>query len=334
MKALVTSGKNTVAILDVAEPVLVAGEILVAPIYVGLCRTDIEIMYGNLDPDFTVFPLTLGHEWVGKVVAHGPGVSEPAVGTRIVVSGLIPCKTCFECIAGATNRCLTYSEIGFTRPGAAAELVAVPAFLAHSIADSVSMDTAVLAEPTAVVAQAFLKAPPKAGAKILIIGDGTIGLIAANLARTFLPSAVHMLGQKEGQKELAKKAGVDLFMTEPSQDRYDLIVEAAGSAERITGTIKQLVRGGTLLIIGYPGFGVMVPLMIDNVVNGDLSIFGAFASTAPAWEKAVSLMNSGELDLSYLVTHKFNFDNYEDAIEALENAPAPRGKVVLVIGNN
>ena len=45
-------------------------------------------------------------------------------------------------------------------------------------------------------------------------------------------------------------------------------------------------------------------------------------------------MNSGELDLSYLVTHKFNFDNYEDAIEALENAPAPRGKVVLVIGNN
>lgn len=333
MKALVTSGDKTVELKEMPRPTLAAGEILVAPIYTGICGTDFEVINGNLDPNFVVYPVTLGHEWVGRVVAHGPDVTEPAIGSRIVVTGVIPCKRCFECIAGFTNRCLHFSEIGFTRPGAAAELVAVPAFLGHVIADSVSMETAVLAEPTAVVMQAFMKAPPKVGAKILIIGDGTIGMIAASLAKTFKPEFVHMLGLKVGQADLARKAGVDRFMTEPSEDRYNLIFEAAGSAERITGTIKQLIRGGTLLLVGYPGFGVMVPLMIDNVVNGDLNILGSWASTVSSWEKAVSLMNSGELDLSYLVTHKFSLDQFADALDALKNAPAPRGKVVLIVGN-
>lgn len=333
MKALVTSGLNTAELKEMPEPILVEGEILVAPIYAGICGTDFEVINGNLDPNFVVYPLTLGHEWVGRVVAHGPNVTEPAIGSRVVVTGVIPCKKCFECVAGATNRCLRFSEIGFTRPGAAAELIAVPAFLAHVIANSVSMETAVLAEPAAVVMQAFMKAPPKIGAKILIIGDGTIGMIAASLAKTFKPELVHMLGLKAGQEVLAREAGVGRFMTEPSGDRYDLIFEAAGSPERITGTINQLTRGGTLLLVGYPGFGVMVPLMIDNVVNGDLNILGSWASTLSSWEKTVSLMNSGELELTFLVTHKFPLDRFAEALDALKNSPGPRGKIVLTINN-
>lgn len=333
MKALVTIGDKTVELKEMPYPTLVEGEILVAPIYTGICGTDIEVINGKLDPNFVRYPVILGHEWVGRVVTQGLGVIEPAVGSRIVVTGVIPCNKCSECLIDATNRCLSFSEIGFTRPGAAAEFVAVPAFLAHVVADSVSMETAVLAEPTAVVAQAFMKATPKVGARILIIGDGTIGMIAASLARTFNPEFVHMLGQKAGQANLAKKAGVDKFMIEPNEDRYDLIFEAAGSADRITDTTNQLIRGGTLLLVGYPGFGVMVPLMIDNVVNGDLNIFGSFSSTLKSWKKAVSMMNSGELDLSYLVTHKFSLEQYGDALDALMYAPAHRGKVVLVIGN-
>ena len=333
MKALVASGHKTVGLKDMPIPTLIKGEILVAPIYTGICGTDFEVINGNLDPDFVVYPVTLGHEWVGRVMAHGPDVTIPAIGSRVVVTGVIPCKKCFECISGATNLCVDFSEMGFTRPGAAAELVAVPAFLAHIILDSVSMETAVLAEPTAVVLQAFMKATPEVGAKILIIGDGTIGMIAASLAKTFNPEFIHMLGLKPGQADLAKKAGVDSFMTEPGEDRYDLIFEAAGSAERITGSIKQLIRGGTLLLVGYPGFGVMVPLMIDNDVNGNLNILGSWASTVASWEKAVSLMNSGELDLSYLVTHKFSLDQFASALEALKNAPTPRGKIVLIVGN-
>ena len=71
--------------------------------------------------------------------------------------------------------------------------------------------------------------------------------------------------------------------------------------------------------------------MVDSVINGEIKILGSFASTVKAWATAVELMNSGKLDLSYLVTHKFPLADFAKAIDALKNAPAPRGKVALVI---
>ena len=331
MKSLITSGDKTVALCEVADPIPLEGEILVAPILTGVCATDIEIIDGDIDPDFIVYPATLGHEWCGRVIGHGPGVEQPSIGSRVVVTGLVPCNKCFECAVGATNRCLTYSEIGFTRQGAAAELVCVPAFLAHVVHESVSDETAALAEPTAVVTQAFFNAAPKPGGKILIIGDGTIALIAAALAKTFQPLVIHMLGLKVGQSEIAIRAGADAFFTEPRDEKYDLIFEAAGSVDRISGAIGQLVRGGTLVLVGYTGFRNTTPLSIDKVINGEIKILGSFASTISAWAQAVELMNSGKLDLSFLVTHKFALSDYVKAIDALKNAPAPRGKVALVI---
>ena len=188
-----------------------------------------------------------------------------------------------------------------------------------------------LAEPTAVVTQAFMKADPKAGSKILIIGDGTIALISATMAKTYKPKLIHMLGLKAGQNEIAKAAGVDLFLTEATAEKYDLIIEAAGAPTRISAAIGQLVRGGTLLLLGYPGHQKTAAIVVDDVINGDLNIIGSFGSSLAAWEKTVAMFNSGELDLGYLVTHKFKLSDFNEAIEALKSAPAPRGKIALII---
>ena len=230
-----------------------------------------------------------------------------------------------------TNRCLIYDEIGFTRPGGAAELITVPAWLAHVVKDNVSDECAVLAEPTAVVTQAFMKASPKTNSKILIIGDGTIALIAATMAKTYQPKLIHMLGLKDGQNEIAKSAGVDQFLTQPTDEKYDLIIEAAGAPTRISAAIGQLVRGGTLLLLGYPGHQKTAAIVVDDVINGDLNIIGSFGSSLMAWEKTVAMFNSGELNLGYLVTHKFGLSDFAEAIEALKSAPAPRGKIALII---
>ena len=268
MKSLITTGDGTAELVEVADPVAAPGELLVAPIAAGICGTDLEIISGDGDPAFVKYPASLGHEWTGKVIGHGPGVSEPAIGSRVVVTGIIPCKECFECKNGDTNRCLIYDEIGFTRPGAAADLITVPAWLAHVVGDNVSDESAVLAEPTAVVTQAFMKANPKQGSKILIIGDGTIALIAATMAKTYKPELIHMLGLKDGQNEIAKTAGADKFLTQPLDEKYDLIIEAAGAPARISAAIGQLVRGGTLLLLGYPGHQRTAEIVIDDVING------------------------------------------------------------------
>ena len=331
MKTLITSGNGTAELMEVPDPIAATGELLVAPIIAGVCGTDLEIISGEIDPAYIKYPASLGHEWVGRVVGHGTGVSSPDIGSRIVVTGIIPCQECFECKNGDTNRCLIYDEIGFTRPGAAADLITVPAWLAHVVKDNVSDDCAVLAEPTAVVAQAFMKANPKEDSKILIIGDGTIALIAATMAKTYKPKLIHMLGLKDGQNTIAETAGADKFLTHPIDEKYDLIIEAAGAASRISAAVGQLVRGGTLLLLGLPGHQKTAAIVIDDVINGDLNIIGSFGSSLLAWEKSVEMFNSGELDLGYLVTHKFVLSDFAQAIEALKSAPAPRGKIALII---
>ena len=331
MRSLITSGNQSAELIETPDPIAGAGELLVAPIAAGICGTDLEIISGDGDPAFVKYPASLGHEWAGRVIGHGPGVTSPAIGSRIVVTGIIPCQECFECKNGDTNRCLIYDEIGFTRPGAAADLITVPAWLAHVVNDNVSDESAVLAEPTAVVTQAFMKANPKPGSKILIIGDGTIALIAATMAKTYSPKLIHMLGLKDGQNEIAKSAGVDQFLTKPTDDKYDLIIEAAGAPSRISAAIGQLVRGGTLLLLGYPGHQKTAEIVVDDVINGDLNIIGSFGSSLAAWEKSVEMFNSGKLDLGYLVTHKFNLTQFAEAVEALKSAPAPRGKIAFII---
>jgi len=332
VKSLVAFEDGHLEIVESAGKAIAPDEVLVAPIATGVCGTDLEIIDVRIDPTFVKYPIVLGHEWCGRVVKVGSNVDSIEVGMRVVSEGIIPCGICFECVAGNTNRCITYDEVGFTRPGAAAEQIVVNARLVHVIADSVSIESAVLVEPTAVVTQGILKAQPKKGDKVLVIGDGTIALIAAKVVRAWQPALVHMLGLKEGQALLAKQAGVDLFMTTSPFEKYDLIIEASGSGSRISDAIRQLERGGHLLLLGFTGPDVRTCISIDDVVNGDLSILASFGYSRNAWELTVGFLNSGKLDLTFLVTHRFPLESYDEAVEALRHAPSPRGKIMFEIG--
>ena len=95
---------------------------LVEPDLVGLCGTDLEIIDGTIDPAYISYPIALGHEWTGIVAGDSP-----LAGRRVVVEGIIGCGHCERCAAGQANLCQTYDEIGFTRDGAAAGAIDVPA---------------------------------------------------------------------------------------------------------------------------------------------------------------------------------------------------------------
>ena len=149
MRALVVHSPHDVALETLAEPITGDDEVLVAPLLAGMCGTDLELIDASIDPAYVHYPLTLGHEWVGQVLDDVPGVASH--GDRVVVEGVIPCGDCDECLIGATNRCTTYDEIGFTRAGALAERVNVPASLVHRLNDEVDLRDAVLVEPMSVV---------------------------------------------------------------------------------------------------------------------------------------------------------------------------------------
>lgn len=331
MKALVVSAPGDIALHELSEPVAGADELIVRPALVGLCGTDLEIIDGTIDQAYVTMPLTLGHEWAGVVVSSPTGA--PPVGARVVVEGIVPCGRCDECINGDTNRCRTYDELGFTRQGAAAELITVPVRLVHVIADLVTFESGVLVEPAAVVYRAIDRVSPKPGARVLVIGDGTVGLLAAHLVRLWQPVSVDVLGVRPAQAGLAHEAGVDTFHSDPTEvvDGYDIVIEAAGVPQAVDTAFAAVARGGAIALLGLAGTGKVAQLPIDDIVNGDVSIVGSFSYTSAAWAAVVELLNSGRLSLDFLVTHRFRLDDWQNAVSALRHFEGVRGKVLLQI---
>jgi L-iditol 2-dehydrogenase len=329
--ALMVHGPGDLALEKRDPPAAGAGELLIEPEIIGLCGTDLEIIDGTIDPAYIRYPLALGHEWTG-IVAGGPRAAGPlAAGTRVVVEGIVGCGHCDRCVAGQTNLCETYDEVGFTRDGAVASLVTMPAALAHPLAPGVAAQDAVLTEPAAVVYLALGRAQVSPGSRVLVIGDGTIALLAVALLRLWSPAEIVLLGRRPGQAGLAAAAGADRFETsdKAAGAGYDLVLEAAGATSAVAAAIAAVRRGGTVVLVGLPPHGATVPLSVDDAVNNDLTILGSFGYTAASFRAVVRLLNAGRLRPGFLITHRFTLPDWPQAITILRGAGSPRGKVLL-----
>ena len=315
------------------------GELLVEPDLVGLCGTDLEIIDGTIDPAYINYPLALGHEWTGIVAGDSP-----LAGRRVIVEGIIGCGRCVRCASGEVNLCEVYDEIGFTRDGAVAGQIVVPAAQVHPLDASVAAEDAVLAEPAAVVYQALTKAGLVPGSRVLVLGDGTIALLCVQVLRLWSPAQIAVLGLRGEQAELAKASGATSFGLADSQagdqaadagpEGFDLVVEAAGATAAVQMAVTRVRRGGTVLLIGLPPHGETVQLAPDDLVNNDLRIVGSFSYTPAAWRGVLALLNSGQLRPGVLITHRYPLGDWEQAIATLRGggAAAPRGKVLIEVG--
>jgi 2-desacetyl-2-hydroxyethyl bacteriochlorophyllide A dehydrogenase len=328
VRALVVASPGHVALERLSEPSAGTDNVLVAPIACGLCGTDLELIDGTIDPAYVRYPLTLGHEWVGRVV----GGEQDGL---VVVEGIIPCGVCDECLIGATNRCTTYDEIGFTRPGAAADLISVPEALVHRLDPSVSARDAVLVEPMSVVWRALSRTAIRPASSCLVIGDGTVALLAVHLLQRFSPASTTVLGLRRAQRDLALAAGADEFVTTATAQRYDVVIEAAGHIDAVSTALKCVARGGAVTLLGLPPHGDVVSLAPDDLVNDDLTLQGSFGYTRAAWAEVVALLNAATLHPSFLVTHEYALDAYVEALAMLRTPPADaaRGKVLLLIAD-
>lgn len=330
VRALVAPGDGSVSMKEKELEVLGANEIVLRPELVGLCGTDLEIISAAIDPAYIRYPIALGHEWCGRTTAD-----DGTPGDLVVVEGIIPCWNCRYCHAGLTNLCETYQEIGFTRDGAAADAISVPTALVHYLQPNVTPSQAVLAEPCAVVYHALSQTNLVPNARILIIGDGTIGLLSAHLATLWSPERVDVLGKREAQRDLATQAAVTEFFTDPEAvgSSYDLVIEAAGVSATVTTALTKARRGAEVLLLGLAGSGVTAKVQVDTVVNDNLFIHGSFSYSAGSYCSIVALLNAGAIHPEFLITHRFPLDNCLGAFAELANPTGARGKVVLEWSN-
>lgn len=329
--ALVVRGPDDVVLEERTHQAPGRGQVLIRPYYVGICGTDLEIVHGDLDPAYVRYPLVLGHEWSGRVLAVGQGVDGLSEGDPVVVEGILACSHCSACRAGRTNLCENYDELGFTTDGAAGPAVTAPAPLTHRLSADIPLEAGVLVEPAAVVLRGLLEMRLVPGQKVLVIGDGTVALLAAHLLRLWSPSTVVMSGRRAQQKDLAETMGVnDFTVATPSERTFDIVIEAAGGTAAVQTALSCAAPAGQVLLLGIAGHGNAADMYVDDIVNHDISIRGSFSYTAAAWAATVRLLNAGSFQPLPLITHRYTIDQYTEALDSLAaTGGRPRGKIMF-----
>jgi 2-desacetyl-2-hydroxyethyl bacteriochlorophyllide A dehydrogenase len=340
MRAIVIEQPNSVSLRDVETPTPGRGEVRVRSVRAGVCRTDLDIVAGTLDPRWVRFPLVPGHEWSGVVDAVGEGVAGIEPGTRVVCEGNIFCMSCPRCRTGATHLCERYDAVGFTRSGGYGEFVVVPARVVHPLPDHVSFDAAVLVEPGAVVLKALERARLEPADTVGVVGVGALGAIAIRLSRLQSPAAVIAYGLREEELELALALGADAVVNVAQADAeaetqrlaggdLDVVVETAGSVEAIELSTRLAREGGRIVALGIAGHGQELTLPADRIALRDLSVFGSVGYTTAAWARMVALLRERLVELDPIVTHRFPLERFEDAFALMDDRRGVVAKIVL-----
>jgi 2-desacetyl-2-hydroxyethyl bacteriochlorophyllide A dehydrogenase len=333
VKAVIIERPGEVGLRELEAPSAGPGEVVVRSRAAGVCRTDLEVLHGELDRRWVRYPCVPGHEWSGEIAEVGDGVEGLAPGDRVVCEGIVPCGHCRRCLAGDTNLCENYDQLGFTRPGGYAELVRVPARIVHRLPEHVSFEAGVLVEPASVVLRALERGRLAKGNAVGVVGVGTIGSLAIVLARLFEPAKVVAYGIRSEELELARRLGADEAVdvsSEPPLGQLDVVFETAGSVAAVELATRLVADGGRVVMLGIPPEGQMLASVPANRFSlRDLELIGSFSYTSAAWARVVSLLTDERVDLTPIVTHRFPLDEFQQAFDLLENRNGVVAKIVL-----
>jgi threonine dehydrogenase-like Zn-dependent dehydrogenase len=340
MRAIVIEKPNAVALRELETPTPGAGEVRVRSVVAGVCRTDLDIATGALDPRWVRFPVIPGHEWSGVVDSVGDGVTAVQPGQRVVCEGNIGCMSCPRCRAGDTHLCQSYDAVGFTRGGGWGEFVVVPARILHPLPDHVSFAAAALVEPGSCVVKALGRAGIQPAETVGVIGVGTMGALAIRLARLHSPAAIVAYGIRDEELELARTLGADAVVNVAQADadretrrafgeHPDVVVETAGAGSAVELSTRLAREGGRIVLLGIAGRDEELTLPADRIALRDLSVLGSVGYTTAAWAQMVALLRERLVDVDPIVTHRFPLERFEDAFALMDAREGVVAKILL-----
>ena len=283
MKAFVVTGPQQGAIDEVPNPVAGAGDAVIDVRRAGVCGTDVEFWTGEmayLHQGHAGYPMRLGHEWCGVVSAIGAGVDPTWLGRRVTGDTMIGCGNCSRCRSGRHNVCENRVEIGIRggAPGALAEQLAVPVAALLALPDSVDDTAGAMVEPGGNALRSVRAAALEPGDRVLVLGNGTLGLLVAEFARTD-GAEVHLMGRSTKSLEFAATlgfAGVWQRTGLPNLP-WDAVIDASNAAELPALALDLVEPGKRVVYVGLAGH----PSLIDTraLVLKDVTTTGILAAS-------------------------------------------------------
>ncbi|TGA95892.1 L-threonine 3-dehydrogenase [Streptomyces sp. MZ04] len=338
MKALVKEkAEPGLRLMDVPEPVIGHGDVLIKVLRTGICGTDLHIRaWDGWAQQAIAAPLVVGHEFVGEVVQTGRDVADITIGDRVSGEGHLVCGKCRNCQAGRRHLCRATVGLGVGRDGAFAEYVALPAGNVWVHRVPVDLDVAAIFDPFGNAVHTALSFP-LVGEDVLITGAGPIGLMAAAVARHAGARNVVITDVSEERLDLARKVGASLALNVAKssiadgqrelglREGFDVGLEMSGNPVAMRDMLANMTHGGKIAMLGLPSDEFAVDW--SRIVTSMITIKGIYGREMFETWYSMSVLLEGGLDLAPVITGRYSHRDFEAAFD--DAASGRGGKVIL-----
>ncbi|KAF9874314.1 alcohol dehydrogenase GroES-like domain-containing protein [Colletotrichum karsti] len=313
-------------------------EVIVRIKYVGVCGSDVHFWQegGFMRKVSDEKPLVMGHEAAGIIDSIGTGVTSVKVGDRVAIEPGFPCRRCKNCKDGVYNLCprMQFAADPPDNHGALAKYFVVPEDFVYRVPDEVSLEEAVLVEPTAVAVHSARLAGISFGQDVVVTGSGTIGLLSGAVAKAFGARRVILVDILEKKLEFARSfVECETFLADTKTDSEDIaaqilkkfgltegvdaVIEASGAQSSIQTGIYLLKRGGSYVQAGLGKARPEVPMLALS--EKELKVRGCFRYGSGDYELALSLISQGRINTKALLSSVTSFENATAAWDKTAN---------------
>jgi len=330
--------RHDVRLEEVQVPRIGPGEVLVQVKACGLCGSDLMEWYAREKA-----PVVLGHEPAGVVTEVGQGVLKFKVGDRVFVHHHVPCFTCHHCLRGYYTLCETFKATHID-PGGFAEYIRVPALNVErdvlKLPSGMSFAQATLIEPVATCLRGIERAGIQTGDTVVVIGAGVTGLIHMQLARILGAGTLVITDFAPFRLAMARQLGADLtisahkdvlsMLKELNEGRKaDVVIVTAGSIQAMEQGMALAGGGATVLLFAPSPPEATLPISPHRLLFSEITIVASYSCSPPETRQALKLIQRGRIQVTELITHRFDLARVGEAIHLAAEAGESL-KIVIV----
>jgi len=332
MKAMMLTGIRQMEMKNIPDPEIVnSDDVLIKMIVLGICGSDIHYYKnGNIGSQKVKYPFTVGHEGAGVVIRTGPDVTKVKKGDIIAIEPALPCGKCDQCMEGRPHTCRKIRFLGCPgqAEGCLSEFIVMPQDNCFRLPVNLLPDHGAISEPLSIGIYSVKKSGEIKGRKVGILGFGPIGMSVMLAARALGADSVYVTDKISERLAIAAKEEASytgnplsknivekILQKEPAG--LDVVFECCGQQEALDQAVDLMKPGGKIIVVGIPEFDTW-SVNVENTRRREIML-QFIRRQVDCVKPAIEMMKSGKIDVKNMVTHRFPFDQAEEAFELLSD---------------
>jgi len=332
MRAIALTALKQMEFREVPEPAIEKEtDALLKIEKVGVCGSDVHYHEtGRIGSQVVEYPFIVGHECAATVKAIGSAVTRIKVGDEVVVDPAASCHNCDQCRQGRENTCenLTFLGTPGQGNGCLCEYIVMPQDSCYPTHQKITLEQAALCEPFAIGVYSVRQSKIFNNARISILGSGPIGLSCMVAAQAENVKEIYMTDKLDYRNRTAKNAGA-VWTGNPDKENIveailerepsgmDVVYECAGQQETLDEAVELLKPGGKLILIGIPRLE-RISFSIDKIRRKELTLINIRRQNG-CTQTAIDLIASGKINVDFMITHRFEFEDTPAAFEMVSD---------------